>query len=63
MKNITEKWLKNRLHLLNAMALEREANLTPRRLTDVKRGKAKLTDPELDTLTWVLKSAFTIGDE
>jgi hypothetical protein len=56
--NITWEWLEPRLAGLNAKWLETEAGLYRGKLNDVKRGKATLSDEELERIRTVLCEFF-----
>ena len=54
-KTLTQAWLLERLGLLNAKEIERRAGLGHNRFSDVKRGKAKLSEDELERINEVIK--------
>lgn len=55
-KKLTWDWLESRLPALNAKWLEAECGMYRGKLNDVKRGKVKLTDDELQ----IVKAAIRI---
>ena len=52
---ITQEWFLERLYLLNTKEIERQAGLTAARISDVKRGRVKLSESELARIQEVLK--------
>ena len=54
-RKLTQEWLLERLSLLNAKEIERQAGMTDARLADVKRGRAKLSEDELKRIEEVFK--------
>jgi hypothetical protein len=49
-KKITWEWLEPRLDAVNVTWLEIGSGLRPKRLNDVKRGKSKLSEDELERI-------------
>lgn len=49
-RKLTQEWLIERLRLLNASELEKDAELARGRLADVRRGKANLREDELERI-------------
>jgi len=58
-RKLSREWLLARLRLLNASELEKDAELSKGRLADVRRGKAKLREDEIERIRKVLTSLNT----
>jgi hypothetical protein len=54
-KQLKWNWLESRLLALNAQWLEAECGMYRGKLNDVKRGKTKLTDEELQAVKKTLR--------